>query len=104
MRKSVFCACFLSFQFIHAQQDFNDTIATRIFEPIKVFPNPTSEILFIRNGEQIDSYQLINMQGEVVQSGKNEAQIISLIEHPIGHYFLLIEIDGYHKRFRVQKY
>ena len=103
MKNSVFYACFLSLQFLHAQDD-KDSISNRVFNTIKVFPNPTSEILFIRNGEQIDAYQLVNMQGETVQSGKNETQIISLVDHPIGYYILTIEIDGYYKRFRIQKY
>jgi hypothetical protein len=75
-----------------------------LFESIKIFPNPTSEILFIRNGELIDSYTLYNLQGEIVQKGKNEAQIISLIDLPIGNYFLILEIDSVYKNYRVAKY
>lgn len=76
----------------------------KLFESIKIFPNPTSEILFIRNGELIDSYTLYNLQGEIVQKGKNEAQIISLIDLPIGNYFLVLEIESVYKNFRVAKY
>jgi hypothetical protein len=76
----------------------------KLFETIKVFPNPTSEILFIRSGELIDSYQLVDMNGQVVQSGKNEVQVISLIDHPVGNYFLFLEIEGLFKRYRVVKY
>jgi hypothetical protein len=76
----------------------------KLFETIKVFPNPTSEILFIRSGELVDSYQLVDINGQVVQSGKNEVQVISLIDHPEGTYFLFLEIEGLFRRYRVVKY
>ncbi|MES2590122.1 MAG: T9SS type A sorting domain-containing protein [Bacteroidota bacterium] len=96
----------LSPLFFAQEISVNDSLfdSDKLFESIKIFPNPTSEILFIRNGELIDSYELFNLQGEVVQKGKSEAQIISLIDVPIGNYFLFIEIDGFYKNYRVSKF
>jgi hypothetical protein len=76
----------------------------KLFESIKIFPNPTSEIIFIRNGELIDSYVLFNKKGEIVQQSRGETQIISLIDLEIGNYFLVIEINSNYKNYRVVKY
>lgn len=76
----------------------------KLFEFIKVIPNPTSEILFVRNGDEVTSYQLFNMDGEKVQESKNNIQIISLIDEKVGNYFLILEIKGNYKTYRVQKY
>lgn len=77
---------------------------TMLFERIAVLPNPTSEILFIKNGDAITSYKLIDSQGKVVQESKNNPQIISLIDEQIGTYFLILEIQGNFKSYRVAKY
>jgi hypothetical protein len=74
------------------------------FDQIKLFPNPTSEIIFIRNGKSIDSYQVISMQGQSVMDGVCNAQIISLIDVPSGYYFLELKIGEAIERFRIQKY
>lgn len=74
------------------------------FTDVKLFPNPTSEIIFIRNGDLIESYQVMDMQGRVVQAGQRNAQIISLIDVPIGYYFIEMKIGDEMQRVRVQKY
>jgi hypothetical protein len=83
--------------------DTNFQVINR-FEQIKIIPNSTSEILFIRNGDVVDSYHLLNLQGAIVQKGMGHTQIISLINLPEGDYFLFIEIQGFYKRFRIKKY
>ena len=83
--------------------DTNFQVINR-FEQIKIIPNQTSEILFVRNGDFIDSYHLVNLQGAIVQKGLGHTQIISLIDLPEGDYFLFLEIQGFYKRFRVKKY
>lgn len=89
-------------------QELNDSDSTHLrdelFSCIKVIPNPTSEILFIRNGEDVSSYQLFNMSGQKIQESKNNAQIVSLIDEEAGFYFLILEIKGVFKTYRVQKY
>lgn len=104
MKKVIFFTLLFLSQPLVAQKQANDSISKLLFSTIKVFPNPTSEILFIKNGDLIQKYTLINTQGQTVQKGINKTQIISLIDLPIGYYFLFIEIDGYTKRYRVQKY
>lgn len=74
------------------------------FADIQLFPNPTSEIIFIRYGELIDSYKVIDMQGRVVQTGIQNAQIISLVDLPIGYYFIELKIGEAVDRIKVQKY
>lgn len=83
--------------------DTNFQVINR-FEQIKIIPNSTSEILFIRNGDFIDSYHLVSLQGAIVQKGQGQTQIISLIDLPDGDYFLFIEIQGLYRRYRVNKY
>lgn len=73
------------------------------FDQIKLFPNPTSEIIFIRNGKSIDSYEVINMQGQKVLEGICNAQIISLIDVPSGYYFLELKIGDAVERYKIQK-
>ncbi|MFN5416953.1 MAG: T9SS type A sorting domain-containing protein [Flavobacteriia bacterium] len=88
-----------------AQEISSDSLeVSSRFDRVKVIPNPTSEILFIQNGDEISSYQLFNMQGVKVQESKNNPQIISLIDEEIGYYFLIFEINGEFKKYRIQKY
>ncbi len=90
----------------HAQENVpgKPEETTSPFTDIRLFPNPTSEIIFIRNGDLIESYQVIDMQGRVVQSGVRNAQIISLIDVPIGYYFIEMKIGELVERVKVQKY
>ena len=74
------------------------------FAEVQLFPNPTSEIIFIKHGELIDSYRVIDMQGRVVQTGLHNAQIISMIDVPIGYYFIEMKIGDATDRVKVQKY
>ncbi|MCE3296410.1 MAG: hypothetical protein K0R65_2124 [Crocinitomicaceae bacterium] len=75
-----------------------------VFNAVKVIPNPTSEILLVRNGEDVTSYQLFNMSGQKVQESKSNTQVISLIDEEPGFYLLILEIKGIFKTYRVQKY
>ena len=98
---------FFAFSLCAQEETVPGGIAERVkspFEEIQLFPNPTSEIIFIKNGELIDSYQVIDMQGRVVQSGIHNAQIISLIDVPIGYYFVEMKIGEERQRIKVQKY
>lgn len=92
---------------MHAQEETaistNTEAATSPFDQIRLFPNPTSEIIFIRNGKMIDSYQVINMQGQAVLEGICNAQIISLVDVPVGYYFLELKIGEAVERFKIQK-
>jgi hypothetical protein len=95
---------FFAFQLSAQETDPNKMEKTSAFEEIALFPNPTSELIFIKNGELIDSYQIMDMQGRIVQTGFNNAQIISLIDIPIGYYFIEMKIGIDVKRVKIQKY
>jgi|GEM_PF-1838614 len=74
------------------------------FEEIRLFPNPTSEIIFIKHGDLIDSYRIMDMQGRIVQEGIRNAQVISLIDLPSGYYFIEMKIGEATEKVRIQKY
>ncbi len=95
---------FFAFQLSAQETDPKKIEETSVFEEIQLFPNPTSEIIFIKNGEMIDSYQIFDFQGRIVQTGINNAQIISLIDMPIGYYFIEMKIGSETKRVKIQKY
>ena len=86
----------------HAQTDVTSTKMD--FQKIQLFPNPTSEIIFIRYGELIDSYRIFDLQGKTVQEGVKNAQVISLIDLPIGSYIFEMKIGNETERVRIQKY
>ena len=55
-------------------------------EPL-IFPNPTSQYLYIRNTPDM-LYQLYDTQGQVVQTGRTTGQAIPLAHLPNGLYWL----------------
>lgn len=107
MKTLLIFSLILTFSSISAQEMtsiLNEETTESNFANIELFPNPTSEIIFIRNGNRIDEYVIYNLQGQIVQHGKNNAQIISLIDLPIGSYFIDLSIDGKTERRRIQKH
>lgn len=106
MKKLLLLFCTIGSLQAYAQTEIStsQTESIQVFESIALFPNPTSEIIFIRNGELIDSYTIFNLQGQEVQSGIKNAQIISLIDLPIGYYFIELKIGNTSKRMKIQKY
>lgn len=106
MKKLLFLICTIASLQARAQSEI-PTVSPEVhsvFESITLFPNPTSEIIFIRNGELIEAYRIFNLQGQEVQRGVKNAQIISLIELPIGTYFIELKIGDATKRMKIQKY
>lgn len=106
MKKFFLLVCTIASLQAHAQSEVS-TIQPQthpVFESITLFPNPTSEIIFIRNGDLIEEYHIFNLQGQEVQRGVKNAQIISLIDLPIGTYFIELKIGDAVKRMKIQKY
>jgi hypothetical protein len=66
---------------------------------IKVFPNPVRNKLYVQTDKTGQLFRLLNMQGQVVKSGKIENKKLSLnfSELPDGMYFLLINNMKTHK-------
>ena len=65
---------------------------------VKVFPNPTSNEIFIQStglNNQILHYQLIDMQGKIVQTGQVSNARISLYSRPAGMYMLRLFDKNY---------
>ena len=60
---------FIAFQISAQETDPKKIDETSVFEAIQLFPNPTSEIIFIKNGGMIDSYQIFDFHGRIVQTG-----------------------------------
>ena len=98
--KTVIQTCVCIFLSAHL---FSQEVTEETFRDIVIFPNPTSEILFLKNGERIDSYRIQNLQGQVVQEGVQNAQIISLIDLPVGVYFLEMKIGDQVQQRRIEK-
>ena len=53
-----------------------------------IFPNPSSEILFIQNLETPSSFELIDLTGKIVLSGFIDTNEITISSLPTGMYFL----------------
>lgn len=103
MKKAAIIVFVLIHSLCYSQSaDQSDSISK--FNKIRVIPNPTSEIIFIRNGDEVNSYQLFNMQGQKVQESKTGIQVISLLNEDSGYYFLILEIQGAYKTYRIQKH
>ncbi len=86
----------------HAQT--SSTEPSKEFQKVELFPNPTSEIIFIRQGELIDSYRIFDLHGRMVQEGNKNAQVISLIDLPTGYYIFEMKIGEETQRIRIQKH
>ncbi|MBN9292552.1 MAG: T9SS type A sorting domain-containing protein [Flavobacteriia bacterium] len=72
-------------------------------EDVQVFPNPTTEIFFLKNGEIVDTYKIIDMNGKVVQQGYHNAQIITVLELESGFYLLELKAGDKTRSIRIQK-
>jgi hypothetical protein len=57
---------------------------------MSVFPNPTSETLFIKSDAQVQSYQIVTLLGQTVQRG-NATKEIDVKNLAAGTYFLAVQ-------------
>ena len=66
---------------------------------LKAYPNPVIDILFLETDEKQLSYQVINMQGEVVLNGNITAVLeeIDFTHLPRGIYLLSVDQKQTHK-------
>lgn len=65
-------------------------------EMIRVYPNPTSSILNLDGLEATDKIQLLDLQGKLVLSGKQQAHSLDISSLENGVYLLRITRDGKH--------
>ena len=78
-----------------------DTLAsvTENYQDIQVYPNPTSEVLSVKEANNFDRFVIFNVDGRQCSAGKLEAEIdISGLSN--GHYILILEgIETRHVSF-----
>jgi hypothetical protein len=60
---------------------------------ITVYPNPANEILFISSANAIESYNVYNVLGTLVQSGNN-TNAINIADFKAGTYYLEVVQNG----------
>ena len=60
-----------------------------------LYPNPTSDKLFIETIEEASDYLLINMTGQIVQRGSVKSnKYISVKQLPTGYYMMSVLVNG----------
>ena len=66
-----------------------------------VFPNPFVENLFLTNSKGYKAYQLLSLQGQLIQGGNlvDGTNSIQLFELPAGTYFLRLTDDNHSSEF-----
>jgi hypothetical protein len=65
--------------------------------PLKVYPNPTSDIFYItgKEGDFLKAIRIFNMQGIPVKNIYNiRASSVKLTDLPVGVYFFEVDIEG----------
>ncbi len=70
---------------------------------VQVLTNATTEILFLKNSEAIDSYRIIDMNGHVVQTGFGNTQIITILDLESGFYLLELKNEDEIRNITVRK-
>jgi len=86
---------------------FSQDLASTTIEmtkKVEAFPNPTSELLFLKNAEDFKTFQVFDANGKVVLQGQLNANIISVAELPIGFYLLQLRNENTVESVRFQKY
>jgi len=92
------------FLFLH---DLHLTVSVdeQIKTAIKIYPNPTQDILKIESEKEIQSYKLYNAMGQLQRSGVVENSEISTIYLIDGSYYLqLFDTEGRLQTVRFVKY
>jgi len=67
--------------------NFSVGISENLLGAIKVYPNPVKDKLYI-NGDNIESYSLFSINGQLISSGDVNEQMIDLSEIKKGLYFI----------------
>ena len=61
---------------------------------IKIYPNPVTDRLFVENIDNDDfEFSIIDLQGQMVKSGRYTDSGIFISELPVGVYFVRISND-----------
>lgn len=98
---AIFVFIFTLSSFGFGQFDMENT--TRSLKDIQIYPNETTDILFLKNGEILDTYRIIDMNGKVVQQGYGNSQIITILDLDSGFYLIELTKDKEIRSFKIRK-
>lgn len=70
------------------------TIVNAEKEEITIFPNPTSDILYINSIEEIKLAEVLNQQGQLIKRVTITQEEISVVDLPKGVYWLRLVVDN----------
>lgn len=82
-----------------------EAVEDAIFAGVTVAPNPFDEKLLVRNGALAGTFDLLNVNGQVLRHGELRADVTTLDtrELPAGAYLLRLNVEGATKTYRVVK-
>ncbi len=75
-------------------QSIPTTVQENTFEELKVYPNPSSENIFIQSNNQYTTYKIVSLQGKLIANGNLINNQISLTQISNGIYFLKLVSNG----------
>jgi hypothetical protein len=70
---------------------------------VSVYPNPTSENLYIQTSEENTKYQLVDIAGKSLHTGQLSAgkSVINVNDLPVGVYFLELMSENYNNTHKI---
>lgn len=82
-----------------------EAVEDAIFAGVTVAPNPFDEKLLVRNGALAGTFDLLNVNGQVLRHGELSTDVTTLDtrELPAGAYLLRLNVEGATKTYRVVK-
>ena len=82
-----------------------EAVEDAIFAGVTLAPNPFGEKLSVRNGALAGTFDLLNVNGQVLRHGELTADVTTLDtrELPAGAYLLRLNVEGATKTYRVVK-
>lgn len=75
-------------------QSIPTTVHESNLEELKVYPNPSSENIFIQCNNQYTAYKIISLQGKLIANGNITNNQISIVQISNGTYFLQLVSNG----------
>ncbi len=87
------------------EEDKGGSVEDAIFAGVRIAPNPFGAQLSIQNGALYGSFELLNLNGQVLRQGKMTSELTTFdtADLPAGAYLLRLTVEGASKTFRVVK-
>lgn len=71
---------------------------------LRAFPNPTSDVLFVKSSKEIKAIEFYDIEGKQIQLTEMPNNSFSLANVPAGWLFMLVQSqDGFYQRKSVYK-